>query len=109
VAAQRHYSFPSTGIAWIWDSAKDRLNRRKHGLSLADGVPALGDPLGATRLDPGSHEERWQTVGRVGATVVLLVVHTDPVMQLSGQLAGRIISVRKATKHERKAYEEGAF
>jgi uncharacterized protein len=27
-----------------WDPAKDALNQRKHGLSLAAGIPALEDP-----------------------------------------------------------------
>ena len=31
-------------MRYVWDPAKDVLNRRKHGLSLADGIPALGDP-----------------------------------------------------------------
>jgi uncharacterized DUF497 family protein len=27
-----------------WDASKDAENRRKHGLSLEDGIPALEDP-----------------------------------------------------------------
>ena len=26
---------------WTWNEEKDRLNRIKHGLALADGVPVL--------------------------------------------------------------------
>jgi uncharacterized DUF497 family protein len=51
------------------------------------------------------HEERWQTVGVVGRTTIF-VVHTWPEGR---DEAGRIISARKATSHERKAYEEGEF
>ena len=40
--------------------------------------------------------------------VVLLVVHTQPELE-SGEEIGRIISARKATRHERKAYEEGDY
>jgi uncharacterized DUF497 family protein len=40
---------------------------------------------------------------------VLFVVHTDPVVQLDGREIGRIISVRKASACERRAYEEDGF
>ncbi|HLJ19122.1 MAG TPA: BrnT family toxin [Stellaceae bacterium] len=35
------------------------------------------DPLAASRLDPDSSEERWQTIGMIGR-VVVFVVHTSP-------------------------------
>jgi uncharacterized DUF497 family protein len=31
-------------MRYVWDSAKDALNQRKHDLSLADGILALEDP-----------------------------------------------------------------
>jgi uncharacterized DUF497 family protein len=43
----------------------------------------------------------------IGQTVIL-VIHTWPEGS-NGEEAGRIISARKATPHERKAYEEGDF
>jgi uncharacterized DUF497 family protein len=65
----------------------------------------------ATRLDPYPREERWQSIGKPYADshVVLFVVHTDPVMQPDGEEEGRIISARRATSRERRAYEEGQF
>jgi uncharacterized DUF497 family protein len=108
MVVRRHYIPVATNaVDWTWDPAKDRLNRARHGLSLADAVPALADPLAMTRLDPDPREERWQTIGGVGTSAVVLVVHTDPVAQPDGRFLGRIISVRRATRHERKAYEEG--
>ena len=94
---------------WTWNPQKDARNRREHqGLSLADGVTVLeGDPLALSRPDPHPDGNRWQTIGNAGALVVLLVVHTEPVMQPDGSELGRIISVRKATPHERRDYEEG--
>ena len=41
--------------------------------------------------------------------VVLLVVHTWPEEDETGEEVGRIISARKATRRERRAYEEGTF
>ena len=97
-------------VEWEWDPVKDRLNRLNHqGLSLAAGIPALADPLAASRPDPWPHEARWQTVGSAGGIVVLFVVHTEPAEQPRGRLLGRIIGVRKATAHERQAYEDGTF
>ena len=86
------------------------MNRLNHqGLSLAAGVPVLADPLATSRPDPYPHEARWQTVGSAGGIAVLFVVHTEPTRQADDRMVGRIIGVRKATPHERKAYEEGTF
>lgn len=67
------------------------------------------EPAHLSRLDPHSDEERWQTVGKING-VCLLVIHTgpDPVPE-SNTERGRIVSARKATRLERKAYEEGNF
>ncbi len=77
--------------------------------SLAERI--FGDPGIATRLDHYPHEERWQSVGKPSADshVTLFVVHTEPVSQPDGEEEGRIISARRATPHERRAYEEGQF
>ena len=67
------------------------------------------EPLAASRPDPHPEEARWTTIGRIDG-VTILVVHTWPKAEpKTGEEVGRIISARKATSHERKAYEEGAF
>jgi len=79
-------------------------------MSLAAGVAVLnGDSLALSRPDPHPDGDRWQTVGSAFGIVTLFVVHTDPIEQAAGPDIGRIISVRKATAHERRAYEEGHF
>ena len=60
-------------------------------------------PLSATREDPYPYEQWWRTVGGAEPQVVT-AVHTWPDFDTG---MGRIISARKATRHERKAYEEG--
>jgi hypothetical protein len=93
-------------VRWTWDPAKDRANRRRHGLGFGTAARVFDDPLALSRADPHSGEERWRTVGMVEG-VVVLVVHTWPGPDLlTGEEMGRIISARKATRHERKAYEE---
>jgi uncharacterized DUF497 family protein len=92
-------------VRWSWNLAKNRDNKRKHGLSFETAQLVFDDPHALTRADPFPHEDRWQTMGVV-SQVTLLVVHTWPDSETEG---GRIISARKATAHERRAYEEGEF
>jgi uncharacterized DUF497 family protein len=95
-------------MPWVWDPEKNRANRRKHGLSFETAQLVFEDPFALSRLDASSREEeRWQTVGMV-ESVVILVVHTAPdADDENEEPVGRIISARKATVRERKAYEEG--
>lgn len=91
-------------MAWAWDLRKDAANQAKHGVSFALAALVFEDPLHLSRLDPFPDEERWQTLGMVGP-VCLFVVHTA---WLEGdEPSGRIVSARKATRKERKWYEEG--
>ncbi len=95
-------------IEWEWDPEKDRLNRLNHrDLGLAAGAVVFADPLAVSRPDPGRNAVA--KIGSAGGIAVLFVVHTEPVEQANGRIVGRIISVRKATRHERKAYEDGTF
>ena len=94
-------------MRWTWDPAKNRINRRSHGINFEAAIYVFDDPLAATREDPYPYEQRWRTIGMVG-TQVLMVVHTWPAFDTdTGEGIGRIISARKATRHEREAYEEG--
>jgi uncharacterized protein len=96
-------------VRWTWDSNKDRANKRKHGVSFETAQLVFDDPFAISRLHPTSIEERWQTVGFIGP-VAVFVVHTWPETRSSdSEEVGRIISARKATRHERRAYEEGDF
>lgn len=94
-------------VEWIWDPAKNEANQRKHGLSLALGrLVLLQDRLALSLPDPHPDGHRWRTLGRAGGMTTLFVVHTEPMRQADGSVLGRIISVRKATAHERRAYED---
>lgn len=96
-------------MRWTWDANKERINQRKHGLGFETAQLVFDDSYAASRHDPYPGEQRWQTIGIVGG-VVVFVVHTWPEpVRGNVEEIGRIISARKATPHERKAYEEGAF
>ena len=90
-------------MLWTWDPDKDEINRRKHRLPLSIGEVALADPLALSRPDPHPDGDRWDTLCEAGG-VHLFIVHTWPD---ADDTPGRIISARKATRRERKAYEDG--
>ena len=95
-------------MRWTWDPEKAAANRVKHGLSFATAMLVFDDPLQASKADPHPDGDRRHTIGLVGS-VLLLVVHTSPEESEDGEPIGRIISARKATAHERRAYEEENF
>jgi len=89
-------------VEFTWDARKDRLNRRKHGISFEAAVRTFDDPFHVTTQDREvEHEPRWQTIGMVGQNV-LLVAHTVD----EEEDVIRIISARKATRAERRIYAE---
>jgi uncharacterized protein len=96
-------------MRWVWEPDKAAANRSKHGLSFETALLIFDDPFHASKPDPHPDGDRWQTIGRVGP-VLLLVIHTWPESGFEEDAAvARIISARKATPRERKAYEEGSF
>jgi uncharacterized DUF497 family protein len=86
-----------------WDEEKDEGNIEKHGIPLAAGIPVFDDDYRLeyhdTRHDYG--EDRFITIGYNGYTDVLYVCYT-----MRGHGKTRLISVRPATKHERRTYEK---
>jgi uncharacterized protein len=98
-------------IRWAWDPRKARTNLRDHKVSFELAQRVFGDAEIMSRPDPYPNEERWQSIGRPNpqSEVVLFVVHTEPAPGPGGVETGRIISARKATRHERAAYEDGRF
>ena len=91
-------------VRFEWDDAKAAANVTNHGVSFDEGIRAFADPLRYSTQDRiVDGEERWQTIGTVGAATLLLVAHTWT--EDNGQEVVRIISVRKTTKHERRLYE----
>jgi uncharacterized protein len=91
-------------IGFAWDEAKSRANQAKHGVSFETAKLVFDDPFQLSIQDRHVEgEERWQTMGLVGASVILLVAHTH-VEDRSREII-RIISARKATRSERTSYE----
>jgi uncharacterized DUF497 family protein len=81
-----------------WDEDKNARNLAKHGISFEEASAIFEGPV-LTRDDEGAHEEqRERSYGLINGTTVICVIHTDRAA------ATRIISARKATKHERELF-----
>jgi uncharacterized DUF497 family protein len=93
-------------MRWTWNPGKAAANRAKHKVSFETAVRVFEDPLHLSMPDPHPDGDRWVTLGEVAA-VLLLVVHSFVEGESDKDDHGRIISARKATAHERKAYQEG--
>lgn len=89
-----------------WDNGKAVSNFRKHGVHFEEAALVFDDPLAVSALERIENGEgRWQTVGRVGDVVLLLVAHTVR-LEDSDMEVVRIISARRADRKERRRYEQ---
>ena len=92
--------FTLHGVTFAWDARKAGDNLRKHGVSFEEACEAFFDPF-VRPADAGRHdEERLAFLGMTEGGRLLFVVYTgleDDVF--------RIISARRATRQERRAYE----
>ena len=90
-------------MRFVWDPRKAAANVVNHGVSFDEASTAFDDPLGAYYPDT-LHPDRFILIGLSRRPRLLYVVHAEVKADRI-----RIISARKATKHEKKAYEEGGF
>ena len=83
-----------------WDEQKNLVNIQKHGIDFADAWELWEAPM-LTAIDDRSNygEVRWIGIGLLRSRVVV-VVWTE-----RNEDVVRIISLRKAIKHERAAFE----
>ena len=86
---------------FTWDPAKARANVRKHGVTFAEATTVFTDPL-ALIVEDGTHADRSLVIGESAARRILVAVFVEIA---DNQI--RIVSARRATTHERRAYEEG--
>ena len=90
-------------MEFAWDERKNRINKRKHGVSFETAIAVFDDPYHLTRQDREvDGEPRWQTIGMVHGIHVLLVAHT--VDEDEDRI--RILSARKETRRERSLYAQ---
>ena len=87
-----------------WDERKAKANIAKHGVSFTLAREVWDDPLRLIFPERSvDGEEQWQAFGLVDGVVLLVVVHTY--RDRGGDEVVRIIGARRATRHERRNYE----
>ena len=86
-----------------WDPNKATNNIAKHEISFNEASTVFADPLSLTFSDPdhSRSEDRYVTIGESMQRNLLIISHTDRDQRI------RIISARKATRRERRIYENG--
>ena len=89
-------------MIYEWDATKAKVNLRDHRVSFEEAVTLFLDPLAITYRDPdhSGEEEREITIGHSVKERILFISHCQRGDRV------RIISARKATRKERKQYEE---
>ncbi len=90
-------------IRFDWDPLKGETNLRKHGVTFEEASTVFHDPYGLIIEDPEHSwdEERFVLLGLSWQSRLLIVCHCY--RGEAGEI--RIISARKATRHESKAHE----
>jgi uncharacterized DUF497 family protein len=91
-------------LRFEWDPQKAARNLAKHGVSFEEAATVFGDPLGCIASDPrhSADEERFVLLGLSQRRRFLAVMFTEH------WEAVRLISARRATRHEWRDYEERA-
>lgn len=90
-------------MRFSWDKSKNEPNIQKHGISFDEASSVFLDNFARIIDDPDHSvdEARFIIIGFSQTLRVLTVVYTD---KSDNEI--RIISARKATKNERKQYQE---
>ncbi|MBI3761083.1 MAG: BrnT family toxin [Chloroflexi bacterium] len=93
-------------VRFEWDEEKAKANLKKHKVDFDEASTVFSDPL-AHIFDDEEHstedEKREIIIGHSEHNRLLLVAFVERIIDLI-----RIISARRATKKERKQYEEHA-
>ena len=92
-------------LRFEWDDAKNRQNRRKHGVSFEEAQSVFLDERAIRFLDPDHSEDKDRFI-MLGMSFVLRVLVICHCYQADDSVI-RIISARKANRKEAQDY--GAY
>ena len=86
-------------MEYEWDDRKNQQNQSKHGIDFYDAVRIFSDNDRIEWVDDRKdyQEKRYRTVGAVFG-ILLAVIYTPRDKRY------RLISARRASKHERETY-----
>ena len=83
-----------------WDDAKAELNRQKHNVDFANATRVFLDPFRIEEYDDDEmDEERFNVIGIVDDLMLVVTCTMRDAMC-------RIISARRAERHEKRRYHE---
>ena len=90
------------GYVFEWDGKKAAANRLKHGVSFDEAMTTFSDPLSILLHDPDHSvsERRYLVPGMSNRRRLLVVAFAERPPRT------RLISARRATRRERRKYEE---
>ncbi len=90
-------------MIFVWDNSKNQANKKKHGVSFEEAETVFYDKSARLIADPdhSEDEDRFILLGMSAELKLLVVVH---VYKENDEII-RIISARKATKHEQAKYK----
>ena len=90
-------------MRYEWDNGKAADNHRKHGVDFTDAIAALEDTNRLEEIDTRFEygEERIQVIGMARGHVLFVIV------TVRDENICRIVSARKATRHEQDRYYAG--
>lgn len=90
------------GYIFEWDPVKAEANARRHGVTFDEASTVFGDPLNLLMPDPDHSldEERYLLLGMSNRRRLLVVAFAERLPRT------RLISARRATRRERRRYEE---
>lgn len=92
------------GYIFEWDPLKADSNARKHAVTFDEASSVFGDPLSLLMRDPDHSllEERYLVLGMSNRHRLLVVAFAERGART------RLISARRATRPERRGYEQEA-
>ena len=92
-------------IQFEWDSEKNEINKKKHGISFEAAIEVFLDDNAILFDDPDHSygEERFLIIGSLKNTKICIVSHC----YRDNDNRIRIISARHATRNEQNVYFEG--
>lgn len=94
-------------MRFAWDPEKAESNLSKHGVAFEEAVTVFADVLAIVVAD-AEHAERSIITGQSTKSRVLVTVFVETLRSDDAdEDETRIISARRATKQERRRYEEG--
>jgi uncharacterized DUF497 family protein len=87
-------------VNYEWNTAKAIENRRRHGIDFGDAIAAVEDPNRLEEIDDRFEygEERTRVIGMTIHNILFVITTTR------GDDVCRIISARRATRHEQARY-----